>query len=142
MNACKWCGGPLPEGSRANRQFCTSNCRKRQFAHEKYRGRCEVCGAETAVRSKVRCTEHYEAREAADTRRRTIVEMWANGAKMSEIATAVGWRMNPLRSEFGRMRDLGYDLPHRRTPEQRERIRAGQRRSRGAGITPTAHIEP
>lgn len=52
-------------------------------------------------------------RRAHENRRR-VVEMWAAGLSMRDIAVAMGWSENYLGVEMHRMRKLGYDLAYRR----------------------------
>jgi hypothetical protein len=49
-----------------------------------------------------------------------IEEMWAEGMTAREIGQAIG--STAKRINIGRYRSRGYNLPHRRTPEQLERI--------------------
>jgi hypothetical protein len=81
------------------------------------------CGAQKLKRSEAcqACSE----RQAASVRQ-GIVEMWAAGMTWGEIGRELGWTKNHLSAEIGRMRRMGYDLPHRRTLEQRTRIREGR----------------
>lgn len=55
-----------------------------------------------------------------------IVAWWAEGLSLREIARRLGWTTNHVNAEFGRMRNEGFDLPYRRTPEQVARIREGR----------------
>jgi hypothetical protein len=136
---CQACGGPLPT-SHGNRKFCSERCRREQYC-----GACIDCGARTnrhngsrhngptgAAERCIPCANRHaieigraDMRRAHENRLR-VVEMWAGGLSMRDIAAVMGWSAHHLGVEMHRMRKLGYDLPHRRTPEQRARIREGR----------------
>jgi hypothetical protein len=56
-----------------------------------------------------------------------IAAWWAAGETMYTIKDRLGWSVDHLGREMNHIRGRWPDLlPHRRTPEQRERIRAGR----------------
>lgn len=65
-------------------------------------------------------------------RRETICAMWADGLTGSAIAREFGWTKTRLGVEIAQARADSWDLPHRRTPEQVARIRAGWLAARAA----------
>lgn len=80
----------------------------RENSHRKY-DKCG-CGARKTKKSDL-CAGCVRAR--VEGHRRRIVELWACGYLMREIAVDLGWGFDHLKAEFGRMRRYGYDLPHR-----------------------------
>jgi transposase len=56
--------------------------------------------------------------------RQMIEEMWAEGMTAREIGEAIGTTSRTGRVNIGRYRSRGYNLPHRRTPEQIARMTA------------------
>lgn len=116
---CQGCGGVLPD-QRSNRRYCSQNCRKRRWEREEYRGTCEMCGADTSKRTHRFCAEHSDVRVAAHERRQHVVEMWAAGSTMREIADEIGFEFDHFKSEFARMRRYGYELPYRYKAYERE----------------------
>jgi hypothetical protein len=83
-----------------------------------YKNEC-ACG-EPKMKVHERCQGCADATAAV---RRTLTEgMWADGWTCAEIAAALGHSTNGM---IPAMRRRGWDLPHRRTPEQVARIRAG-----------------
>lgn len=68
----------------------------------------------------------------AAARRERVVVWWAEGLTMREIADRLGWTAVQVRTDIARMRAVGYDMPHRRTPEQVANIRAGIAKARVA----------
>lgn len=93
---------------------------KRRWDREN-RPRCG-CGQPMAPRSAM-CSDCDQAARAAY--RRMIEEMWAEGMTSRQIATALGWTMPHPGPHISTLRARGYNLPHRRTPEQVARIVAG-----------------
>lgn len=67
---------------------------------------------------------------ARHLRGKQIERQWAEGWTTSEIADWLGWTHTYVTVEVAHLRRAGYDLPHRRSPEQVERIRAGWARVR------------
>lgn len=135
MSACQGCGGPLaPSRGRVPRKWCSDRCRR----HTLYSRPCADCGTPTydgTAHPPERCT-HCSPRQmqiaavrAKWLSHRTMIEtMWADGLKVGEIRVAAGiptWTPGPYRSR-------GYDLPHRRTPEQIARIVAGRAKASAA----------
>lgn len=80
---------------------------------------CPSCGSDM-YRASDQCEGCLKATE---TVRRTLCEgMWADGWTCGEIAKILGVDARTLTSR----RKHGWDLPHRRTPEQIERMRAAR----------------
>lgn len=108
---------------------------------ESYRGSCELCGAPTsghngrgprAPRYCAHCGPMVTGdinRERARPRREAVERAWAEGKTCREMMEMFGWAD---RSSIAVLRRRGYDLPHRRSPEQVERIRAGYAKARAA----------
>lgn len=92
---------------------------KRRWDREHLHDPCPECGG-PKCRHNARCINCAEDHRA---RRRALIErMWAEGATIREIREAIGspgWSAGVHRSR-------GWNLPHRRTPEQVARIRAGR----------------
>lgn len=89
------------------------NEQKRKWDRDHYRGRCETCGAWTSRREYKRCPLHADVAIAAEERREEIVDRWAAGETMLEIAAALGTTKGSLSVDITRMRKAGYDLPYR-----------------------------
>jgi DNA-directed RNA polymerase specialized sigma24 family protein len=122
---CQGCGSPLPApppSSGRRRKWCSEACRKRTL----YGGRCVDCGAATSgsegrgARAPQRCHACAARRAAARSseraapRRALIERLWAEGRSVREIGELMGWAENAQKSKIARLRQLGYDLPHRR----------------------------
>ena len=131
MTCCGTCGTPLPPIKHGARKWCSERCRKEQYAKA-----CSDCGTRidgtTPGKSKGRChscaskAKNYSQRPQSVTARERgarIVAMWGNGDTMGEIARALQTTSGSLGVAMVRMRQDGYDLPYRRTDEQRERMR-------------------
>lgn len=54
-----------------------------------------------------------------------VETMWAAGFTARQIAAEMGWTAKKPNVLVSNLRRQGYDLPHRRTPEQIARITAG-----------------
>jgi len=80
---------------------------------------CPECGGRMA-RTSDRCEACVSA--VADVRRSLVEGMWAAGWTHGEIRGALGVSGDVI----GPYRARGWDLPHRRTPEQIERIHAAR----------------
>lgn len=97
---------------------------------EQGRGRCAnpVCGHLKGIggnKSSRLCVYCHRCRLALADVRRTLTEgMWAEGWTVYEIEAALG--VNSRGGYVGACRARGWDLPHRRTLEQIERIVAGR----------------
>lgn len=131
---CHGCGTELPPVSRAvhNRKWCSERCRKQTL----YGGTCIDCGAPTggsdgrspnASKRCVPCGSRYAAAlsvERAAPKRQLIERLWAEGKTSREIAAIVGWGTSQPGTAICILRNRGYNLPHRRTPEQIARITA------------------
>lgn len=87
---------------------CCKNLRGIGHGDRSRRGYCSEC-----------------ARAVADVRQTLTEGMWAEGWTVYEIEAALG--VNSRGGYVGACRARGWDLPHRRTPEQIERIAAGRR---------------
>jgi hypothetical protein len=109
----------LVNPERVHEQELARNAYKRQWEKEAPRGNCEDCGDELGIDSARRghrtCRTCYELRraEVVDERARRIVEWWAEGLTLKEIATKLGWTLGHIAQEFDRLREKGYDLPYR-----------------------------
>lgn len=109
-------------------------CRARK---ESYRGACVDCGAATngsngrgsnAPKRCQACSNVVSAerkREEFAGYRRMVEEMWAEGMTGRQMADALGWTARNPNRYISDLRSRGYNLPHRRTPEQIERILVG-----------------
>lgn len=107
---------------------------RQRARRETYAGTCIDCGAPTdgsgGYGAPERCTHcrprdvQVAAMRARWRPHRTMIEaMWADGLTIAQIRGATGIAaFTP-----GPYRQHGYDLPHRRTPEQVARITAGTR---------------
>lgn len=123
---CAGCGGPFPPELKPHprRKWCSERCRKRQYAKP-----CIDCGkpidGTTPSRCGGRCTPcaNKIPREADLMKRWRIEELWADGHTTREICEAMGLKY--ATSNVSNWRSRGYDLPHRRTPEQIARMTAG-----------------
>lgn len=94
---------------------------KRRWDRE-HRPLCE-CG-QPMGRGAERCCDCQRADKAAY--RRLVEDMWAEGMTARQIAGALGWKCaNPNQYIVVLRNRQGYNLPHRRTPEQIARITAG-----------------
>lgn len=91
-----------------------------------HRGTCTDCGDQMGIGVSEDGICKRCRRATRDQRCEVIERMWNEGATMSTIAEAVDWPMQAMRAEFGRMRNEGWNLPHRRTPEQRARMKAAR----------------
>lgn len=122
---CAACGKELPK-SRAGgrpRKWCSERCRKSQYDRE-----CIDCGARIDGTTPSRCggrcmpCANKIPRLAHVAHRQTIEAMWAEGRTILQVCEAMGLKPNAEMISVWRAR--GYDLPHRRTPEQVARITA------------------
>lgn len=95
----------------------------------RHAGVCVDCGAPTdaskgvASRRCAQCAKPVAAereRERARAHRERVERLWADGLTRREIEAVVGSRLN-----ISTLRNHGYNLPHRRSPEQIARIMAG-----------------
>lgn len=86
-----------------------------------YRGTCEICGgprgSDAARRGPGVCASCIAA--GVHERRMMLVELWASGMRITEIAAALGVTKNFLGVEMVRARQDGYDLPYRYGPKRR-----------------------
>jgi transposase len=90
---------------------------------------CGTCGGPMHYKTiGTACATCTQARR--HERALAIERMWRDGLTVYEIADRVGWTKDRLGIEMANLRADGYDLPHRRTPEQVDRIRAGWARVR------------
>jgi transcriptional regulator with XRE-family HTH domain len=107
---------------------------------ESYCGSCELCGAPTdgsngrgkAPRHCAACWYAISlelARERAREHREAVEAAWAAGLTCAEMCARFGWTQ---KSMVCRLRARGYNLPHRRSPEQVARISAGWHAAREA----------
>lgn len=108
-----------------------SRHRERRFQRA---GSCVDCGTPTdASHSEpaLRCAECAKPVAAELLRaswapyQKLIEEMWAEGMTARQIGDALGWTFRNPGTHISQLRARGYDLPHRRTPEQLARIVVG-----------------
>lgn len=129
MSVCQGCATELPPPKRASgrrQKWCSEACRKRTL----YSTPCVDCGAATSGDGAYheRCGRCSGWRAGEGTRQRfmaqrTMIEaMWADGYTARQIADAVGWNTSHPGAFISGCRSRGYDLPHRRSPEQVARI--------------------
>jgi hypothetical protein len=112
---CVGCGGPLPEGSRPHRRWCSDNCRRRTWDKENPPASCR-CGRSKS-RTSAQCFECYQADfDAKRHERRTrIATLWAEGLPAKDIAPAVGYSsVGALSVELHKMRVEGWPVKTRR----------------------------
>lgn len=84
--------------------------------HQEHKHPCPACGHMLSPTSKgARCPG------CTEVRRQRIVALWAEGRSMREIEKELGCTHGHLSVEMFRMREQGYDLPHR------YRVRNGKR---------------
>ena len=135
MTCCGTCGTSLPPAKPGRqRKWCSERCRKEQYAKAcsdcgtridgtspgKSTGRCHPCASKAQDHS-----QRPDVVKAREIRER-IVTMWADGDKISEMARKLQINPDSLGVTMVNMRRYGYDLPYRRTDEQRERMRLGR----------------
>lgn len=127
VSVCQGCGGPLPTKAR---KWCSERCR----THTLYSGVCVDCGAPTysgTVPPSKRCkpcsalADTERKRAAAAPFRAEAEAAWAEGLTIREMCLRFGWKY----SKISVLRARGYNLPHRRTPEQLARINAAKARA-------------
>jgi hypothetical protein len=132
---CQRCGDPFVDRSPVQKaRFCSDNCRKRahEYEHNRaVRATCETCGGLCGIGSASGppSRQCLACRHAARLEKaQTIARLWAQGASMREIATALGWTMGHLHGEMGRIREDGLaDLPYRYNIDRREAAQRGRR---------------
>jgi hypothetical protein len=92
------------------------------------RGLCSECGMPKGIggAGNARCMGCISA--TAEVRRTLVEGMWAEGWTCREIFVDV---LGVHTAYIGPCRRKGWNLPHRRTPEQVARIRAGSMAGRG-----------
>lgn len=116
------------EAFRADRRYCSGNCRKRDWArrvgggHESsYRarleGRTEVCECGGFTRPGEPCGI-CQIHAGAERRRERIARLWRQDLTAPEIAAIIGSTANSVGVEITRMRADGWDLPFRRREAQ------------------------
>lgn len=97
---CIECGGSMGSGS----------------GHRQNRGAIGVC---------------RPCRTAAKEKRWRVIEgLWAEGKTFGQIAAEIGIKGGHLGVELDRMRKAGWNVPYRRTEQQRRNLIAGQKRAR------------
>ncbi len=87
-------------------------------------GVCVDCGGHTSPNAEERCRACWKVHRAADEwrgYRRMVEGMWAEGMTGRQIDAALGLKGLNISA----LRARGYNLPHRRTPEQIARIVTG-----------------
>lgn len=109
---------------------------------DSYRGTCQDCGAPTdgsngPDSAPTRCNHCNGLRRAEQNRkdwephRRAVEAAWAAGLTCAEMCERFGWSN---RVAISVLRQRGYNLPHRRTPEQVARMAAGWERVRARKV--------
>jgi DNA-directed RNA polymerase subunit RPC12/RpoP len=133
MSVCAGCGAELKpnRGPGHPRKWCSERCRRRTL----YSGVCADCGGATydgTAHPPNRCTRcngrlaGARQREAFREQRALVERLWAEGLTARQIGVELGWGMRHAAHYISTLRtQRGYDLPYRRTPEQRARITAG-----------------
>jgi hypothetical protein len=123
---CAWCENAF-RPTHHKTKYCGEECRvlaererRRRCAETVGRSACEDCGVDLGQGSKWRgahrcitCHQLHLA-ERVDNRARKIVEWWAQGLTVKEIAARLDWSFERVSVEFHQLRKLGYDLPYRR----------------------------
>lgn len=130
--ACDYCGGEFVDRSPAQRRrFCSDRCRRDNFAKNPLNRKvCEQCGAPTGQTPKPTaprlCDDCYrdERREPRVERAYQIEAWWAEGLSLYEIAAKLGWTRGTTGGEISRLRDEGFDLPHRYAMDGKRRVAA------------------
>lgn len=127
VSKCKGCDAWVQRspGTRGRpRKFCTLRCQRENRRRPVKTGFCVDCG-NIVLATSIRCHTCERKRSAYDrcpshTKKRATIEMmWAAGCLTREIEAVVGSTIN-----IATARARGYDLPHRRTPEQIARMTA------------------
>lgn len=89
---------------------------------------CPKCGRRMGSKSAHRPHTPQQCRACweggARGRYDQIVEWWAEGLSLREIASRLGWTTNTLGTTMARMRAEGYDLPHRYAMRDGKRVAA------------------
>lgn len=106
---CGECGESFVTG-RASEKYCSSRCQRRHAA----RSVC-ACGAPKHRNAK-KChgCQRTSFADARHERYGRLVELWARGLSMEQVADELGTTKNALGGEMVRARAAGYDLPRRR----------------------------
>lgn len=95
-----------------------------------YRGRCYACGGPMGVG----IAHDGTCRSCRPARIAELIDLWNAGLTTAEIGERLGRSKYGVRVEISKLRAKGYDIPHRRTPEQVKRIAEGS--ARGLGRPP------
>lgn len=118
--ACRWTKPGAIERDRAITAAWKARNRERNRAADRAysadlrnRGRCLTCGEPMGigVASDGECRPCAAAR--VHERSQRVVEMWAQGDSLNDIASSLGWARGHLASQMDRMRARGYSLPYR-----------------------------
>jgi transposase len=107
-----------------------------QARKDSYRGTCERCGSPTgghngrgpnAPRYCATCGPDVGGairRERARPHREAVEAAWASGLTCREMGERFGWSVSTSNVYISSLRARGYDLPHRRPPEEVARVAA------------------
>lgn len=128
------CGSPLPpkRGPQGRpRKWCSDRCR-RQASFDRHHAPCVDCGGPLKqtgqpIRRCARC-ELERRRKISDETAQRVAAMWRGGMTGTQIAERLGWSKGYVRVALNRLRERGYDLPYRVSPEARAAMAAGATR--------------
>jgi hypothetical protein len=116
---------PATKGNGIHRIYATDNCRRRHHDRTAGRGVCIECGGQTCRKDKnERCRTCWN--KIHDDRRALIEWLWADGAKLTEIADEIGVQHDSIGPEMARWRREGWNLPYRHNidPVTKRRVAA------------------
>jgi Holliday junction resolvase RusA-like endonuclease/endogenous inhibitor of DNA gyrase (YacG/DUF329 family) len=108
MVECPSCKQPFKRRT-ANQIYCSNECRGGARRTERP---CARCGEQRAKRGSTLCRACF--RLPASSTEATIVNRWAEGARMIDICRELGIPEMLLASRMAKMRKRGVDLPKRR----------------------------
>lgn len=104
---CKECGDVFQLAT-YGQMFCCKRCR---YLHQN-KNEC-ACGRRK-TRVSATCIDCYNERQRNHEREARVVEMWAEGLSIGQIAEAVGTTKGSMGGKMVKMRRRGLDLPYRR----------------------------
>lgn len=107
---------------------------KRAWEREHDRGVCVSCGEPTGIGAERKAAQFgfpgrcavcriAEENERVAERGHQIEALWAEGLTIAQVAERIGMSQEVAWVEIERLREKGFDLPYRRTPVQRKRMR-------------------
>lgn len=121
--------------STASNWLCDPDGSKARARKERYRKPCaDGCGRLVSgsdgrgPNAPQRCTTcaldrlHAQQRLMGECINECVVRLWKNGKTRGEIAKIMGWTAKSASVKIINLRSAGYDIPYRRTLEQRERM--------------------